>query len=241
MTHINPINEVGEPISIGTCPSCEHYPTQFVSEDGIEYVIHLSKSRCKAGSVHGAIKHYREKNQELALDLWNAQQKVDELKDQIRAQEADILELYRAIRTQARGERLGMKLVPWEPTDKQLDAVAKAFPGKGLSQYSRTIYKAMVSAAPGPDKESLKSHGFRPDGHVDSLIIDDPIAPHRDPIDRPINCRESLRESGEAYPRSGCTVCGVTLLQSGCPYQHRGDKPGASTTAVDDQDREGSE
>lgn len=38
------------------------------------------------------------------------------------------------------------------------------------------------------------------------------------PDTRPDNCRNALRDSGKAYPRSGCAVCKNGGLM-GCPYE----------------------
>ena len=43
------------------------------------------------------------------------------------------------------------------------------------------------------------------------------------PIDRPINCRNALRDAGKAYPKSGCQVC-FNVLISGCPFERNNRK-----------------
>ena len=49
------------------------------------------------------------------------------------------------------------------------------------------------------------------------------IAVPGSPDERPINCRNRLRDEGKPYPRSGCAVCKTGGLH-GCIYERKGEQ-----------------
>lgn len=65
-----------------------------------------------------------------------------------------------------------------------------------------------------PIQMAGESDEDRQHGIADAVVMVDNLKEHGTidaPDTRPKNCRERLRESGEAYPRSGCEACGANL------------------------------